>query len=104
MGPFVTITDKQYARAMATRGMMEIRLGQAALEKTSRDDVKVIARKLVNDYLRWEDGMSKAAAKLGIPLDSDLDVKRKAVVDRICALSGDAFDRAYLGEVVQLQQ
>lgn len=31
IGPFVTITDKQYAQAMAARGIMEIRLGQAAL-------------------------------------------------------------------------
>ena len=104
MGPFVTMTDKQYAKAMALRGMMEIRLGQAALDKTSRDDVKAVARKLVDDYLKWEDGMSKAAAKLGIPLPTDIDGKEKAEVDRICGFNGSEFDRAYLKEVVQLQQ
>jgi putative membrane protein len=102
-GPFVTNTDKQYAQAMATRGMMEIRLGQAALEKSGREDVKVIAHRMIKDYLSWDAGMEKAAAKLGIEMPSDMDAKDKAEVDRISALSGPEFDKAYLKEVVKLQ-
>ncbi len=103
MGPFVTNTDKQYAQAMAARGMMEIRLGQAALEKTERDDVKSVAHRMITDYLSWDSGMEKAAAKLGIAMPSEMDAKEKAEVDRISALSGAEFDRAYLKEVVRLQ-
>jgi putative membrane protein len=103
MGPFVTNTDKQYAQAMATRGMMEIRLGQAALEKSGREDVKAIAHRMITDYLAWDAGMEKAAAKLGIAMPSDMDAKDKAEVDRISALSGPEFDKAYLKEVIKLQ-
>src|SRR5271163_3065700 len=39
IGPFVTMGDKQYAQAMAARGIMEIRLGQLALDKTKRPEV-----------------------------------------------------------------
>lgn len=102
-GPFVTNTDKQYAQAMATRGMMEIRLGQAALEKSSREDVKALAHRMITEYLSWDAGMEKAAAKLGIAMPSEMDAKDKAEVDRISALSGPEFDRAYLKEVVRLQ-
>jgi predicted outer membrane protein len=47
--------------------------------------------------------MDKAAAKLGITLPRELGPKEKLEVDRITALSGPEFDRAYLKEVVRLQ-
>lgn len=103
VGPFVTNTDKQYAQAMAVRGMMEIRLGQAALEKSDRADVKSLAHRMISDYLAWDAGMDKAAAKLGIAMPSEMDAKDKAEVDRISALAGAEFDRAYLKEVIRLQ-
>ncbi len=104
IGPFVTNTDKQYAQSMAMRGLMEIQLGQAALEKTDRPDVKEVAHRMVGDYLQWDAGMDKAAAKLAIPLPREIDGKDKAEVDRVLALSGPAFDEAYLKEVIRLQQ
>jgi putative membrane protein len=103
IGPFVSNTDKQYAQAMAERGMMEVRLGEVAIEKSGREDVKKIAHRMVTDYLNWNDGMAKAAKKLSIELPTELDAKDKAEVDRICALSGPAFDEAYLKAVVRLQ-
>jgi len=104
IGPFVTNTDKQYAQAMAVRGIAEIRLGQAALEKTDRPDVKEVAHRMVSDYLNWSAGMDKAAARLSIPLPKDVDGKDKIEIDRILALSGPEFDQAYLKEVIRLQQ
>jgi predicted outer membrane protein len=104
IGPFVTNTDKQYAQAMAVRGIVEIRLGQAALEKTDRPDVKEIAHRMITDYLSWDAGMDKAAAKLSIPLPTDVEGKDKIEVDRILALSEPEFDQAYLREVIRLQQ
>jgi predicted outer membrane protein len=104
IGPFVTNTDKQYAQAMAARGIMEIRLGQAAMDKSERADVKAVAQRMIKDYLLWDSGMEKAAARLAIPLPKDVDGKDKAEMDRVLALSGPAFDQAYLKEVIRLQQ
>jgi len=103
IGPFVTMGDKQYAQAMASRGIMEIRLGQVAMEKAERADVKAVAQRLIKDYLNWNDGMTKAAAKLKIQLPTDIDAKQKAEFDRVTALSGAAFEQAYLKEVIHLQ-
>lgn len=103
VGPFVNMTDKQYAQGIAMRGMMEIRLGQAALEKSDRADVKAVAHRLISDYLAWNEGIDKAGKKLGIAMPADLDAKAKASVDRISALTGPEFDRAYLKEVIHLQ-
>lgn len=58
---------------------------------------------MISDYLTWDAGMDKAAAKLSIPLPKDIDGKDKIEVDRVLALSGPDFDQAYLKEVIRLQ-
>jgi predicted outer membrane protein len=103
VGPFVTISDKQFAQVTAVRALMEVQLGRKALETSDRPDVKTVAQHMIDDYTQWGEGMQKAAAYLKIPLPAELDPKRKAEVDKICALSGVAFDKAYLSEVVHLQ-
>jgi putative membrane protein len=103
IGPFVTMGDKQYAQAMAARGIMEIKLGQLALDKADNADVKAVAHRMIKDYLNWNDGMAKAAVRLKIQLPSDVDAKQKAAFDRISGLSGAAFDQAYLKEVIHQQ-
>jgi putative membrane protein len=103
IGPFVTATDKEFAQITARRALMEMQLGHAALEKSDRSDVKAVAQRMIDDYSKWGEGMHKAAAYLKIELAAKLDAKHEAVVDRICALSGSAFDKAYLSEVIHLQ-
>jgi putative membrane protein len=103
VGPFVTIPDKQFAQVTAVRALMEIQLGRKALESADRADVRTVAQHMINDYTQWGEGMQKAAAYLKISLPAELDPKRKGEVDKICALSGAAFDKAYLSEVVHLQ-
>jgi putative membrane protein len=103
VGPFVTISDKQFAQITAVRALMEIPLGRKALEISNRADVKAVAQQMIDDYTKWGEGMQKAAVYLKISLPAELDARRKAEVDRICALSGPEFDKAYLGEVIRLQ-
>ena len=103
VGPFVTIPDKQFAQVTAVRALMEVKLGRKALESADRADVKTVAQHMIDDYTQWGDGIQKAAAYLKIPVPAELDPKRRAEVDKICALSGVAFDKAYLSEVVHLQ-
>jgi putative membrane protein len=102
-GPFVTISDKQFAQMTALRALMEVQLGRKALETSDRSDVKSVAQHMIDDYTQWGEGIQKAAAYLKISLPPEPDAKRKAEVDRICSLSGAEFDKAYLAEVIHLQ-
>ena len=99
----MTIPDKQFAQVTAIRALMEVQLGRKALETSDRADVKMVAQHMIDDYTQWGEGMQKAAAYLKIPLPAELDARRKAEVAKICALSGPDFDKAYLSEVVHLQ-
>lgn len=102
-GPFVTLSDKQFARMTALRALMELQLAQAALTRTKNPDVKNVATRLTDDYTRWQAGIQRAAAYLKISLPTELDTKSKADLDRILDLNGPEFDQAYLREVAHLQ-
>jgi putative membrane protein len=103
IGPFVTPADRQFATMTATRAMMELRLSRAAVEKGSTEGVRQIGQRMIDDYTKWSDGITRASAHLNIVLPTDLDAKHQAEVDRILALSGEAFDQAYLKQMVRLQ-
>ena len=103
VGPFVTPADKQFATMTATRAMIELQLSQAAFEKGSTDGVRQLGRRMVADYSTWSENISRASMRLKIVVPTELDAKHKAQVDSILALSGAAFDAAYLKEMVHLQ-
>ena len=103
VGVFPTLTDKEFANLTAVRAMMEIELGSNAADKGSTPEVKALGQRMAKDYLEWSTGIRKASARLGIALPDGLDAKHKAEVSRILALSGRAFDHAYLIEMVRLQ-
>ena len=104
IGPFVTLSDKQFAQATAMRALVQLRLAEAALSKSDRADVKSVAQQMTDDYTRWGEGMRKASRYLNIKAPTEIDARHQANVDRILALSGPAFDEAYLKEVVRLQR
>jgi putative membrane protein len=103
IGPFVTMGDKQFAQMTATRSLMELQLSQAAVEKGSTEGVRQLGRRMVEDYTKWSNGMTRAAAHLKIEIPTELDAKHQAETDRVLALSGAAFDEAYLRAMVHLQ-
>lgn len=104
IGPFVTSSDQQFAQATATRALVQLKLAEAALQKSDRADVKGVAQRMTDDYTRWGEGMRKASAYLNIRTPSEIDARHQGDVDRILALSGPEFDEAYLKEVSRLQR
>lgn len=103
IGPFVTVTDKQFAKLTAMRAMMELELGKAATDKGSTEGVRVLGQRMVSDYNRWMTALTHASERLKMEIPAALDSKHRAEVDKITALSGPAFDEAYLKEMIRLQ-
>ncbi|HKD05349.1 MAG TPA: DUF4142 domain-containing protein [Bryobacteraceae bacterium] len=104
IGPFVTLSDKQFAQATALRALIQLRLAEAALQKSDRADVKGVAQRMTDDYTRWGEGIRKASTYLNIAVPSEIDARHQTELDRILALSGPEFDQAYLREVAKLQR
>jgi len=92
--------DHAFVMEAAQGGMAEVALGRLASEKASNDRVKQFGQRMVDDHGKANDELKALAQTKNISLPTALDAKHKATEDRLSKLSGTAFDRAYIQEMV----
>ncbi len=93
--------DSQFMMMAATSGMNEIGLSQTALSKSSNDDVKQFAQKMIDDHTTAGDELKSVAADKNVTLPAAMDAKHQTENDKLSALSGDALDREYAKTMVK---
>ena len=93
--------DSTFIRKAAEGGIAEVKLGQLAKDKASNQKVKDFGNRIVNDHGKANDELKELASKKGITLRDSLDAKHQATYDRLSKLSGDAFDKAYMREMIR---
>jgi putative membrane protein len=96
----IAAPDKAFVMEAAQGGMAEVELGRLAAEKASNADVKQFGQRMVDDHGKANDELKGFASQKNITLPTELDAKHKATRDRLSKLSGDAFDKAYMTEMV----
>ena len=92
--------DQPFAREAAVGGLAEVELGNLAKEKASSTDVKQFADRMVTDHGKANDELKQWAQQKKVTLPTAIDPKNKATRDRLAKLSGDAFDKAYMRDMV----
>lgn len=92
--------EHRFVMDAAVGSMAEVELGRLATERASNDRVKQFGQRMVTDHGKANDELKALAQTKNITLPSDLDERHKATRDRLAKLSGDAFDRAYMREMV----
>jgi putative membrane protein len=97
----VSLADEKFVEKAAQGGMAEVELGQLATQKASSDDVKKFGQRMVDDHSKANEELKQVAGSKGIDLPMSLNAKDQATKDRLSKLSGDAFDRAYLQDMVK---
>lgn len=101
-GPTATpMTDRHFVKTAAEGGMAEIQLGQLAVDKASNPKVKDFGQRMVTDHGKALDELKSIAASQNITLPTTLNAKDQALKDRLTKLSGAAFDRTYMAEMVK---
>src|SRR5262245_45347502 len=93
--------DEHFVMDVAHAGMAEVELGKMATDKASKDEVKKFGQRMVDDHSKAGDELKTIAQTKNITWPADLDAKHKAVRDRLSKMTGDAFDRAYMQEMVE---
>ncbi len=96
----ISASDKAFVKEAAIGGMAEVELGTLAKEKASNPDVKAFGDRMVTDHSKANDQLKQWAQQKNVTLPTDLDAKSKATHDRLAKLSGDAFDKAYMADMV----
>lgn len=100
MGVLVGKSDEQFITKAAQGGMMEVEVGKLAQEKGSSSEVKELGKKLEQDHSKANDQLKQLAESKNVPLPTDMGAE-KAAVDKLRALSGDQFDKAFLKMAVK---
>jgi putative membrane protein len=88
--------DQKFVKNAAEGGMAEVKLGQLAAQKATNPDVKAFGQKMADDHAALNSQMMPVAQRMGVTPPMQLDKKDQAEYDRLNALSGDAFDKAYV--------
>ena len=96
----VAAPDKTFVANAAMGGMMEVELGKVAISKAQSEDVKKFGQRMVDDHTKANDALKQVASSKSITLPGEISAKQKAEVDKLSAMSGSAFDRAYMTMMV----
>lgn len=92
--------DKAFAQKAAIGGMAEVQMGQLAQQKGASDQVKQFGSRMVDDHGKANDELKQLASTKGMTLPTDLDAAHKSKMAKLEKLSGAAFDRAYMTEML----
>lgn len=93
--------DKDFVRTALQGGMAEVQLGQLAAQKGNSDDVKQFGQKMVDDHTKLADQLKPVAEQMGVKPPTSLSSKDKATLAKLQALNGEAFDKAYIRDMVK---
>lgn len=94
-------SDIRFMNEAAMGGMLEVELGRVAMQNAASDQVKQFGQKMVDDHSKANEQLKSVASTQKIDIPTSLDSKHQATIDRLSKLSGDAFDKAYVKEMVK---
>jgi putative membrane protein len=88
-------TDQSFVKQAALDGMTEVEMANIASEKSSSDEVKTFAARMIQDHGKADADLAALAQSKSIKVPTKLDIKHKAMVDALKVRSGASFDAAY---------
>lgn len=93
--------DKAFVKKALEGSMAEVQMGQLALQKSNDDQVKQFAQRMVDDHGKMVDQMKPVAQQMGVKVPDGPSKGQMKNMDKMKALSGDAFDHAYIKDMVK---
>lgn len=92
--------DNIFVQKAAYDNMTEVALAKLAESKTSNDQVKAFAQRMIKDHAKAEENLKKAASAAGLTLPTTIDEKHQKMVDQFKGLAGNNFDADYVKHMV----
>lgn len=96
----VPARDRMFMMETAKGGMAEVMAGKLAARKGHSEQVKEFGQRMVDDHSKANDELKRLARSKGMALPSDIG-KHRAMIAKLSRLSGAAFDRFYVREMVK---
>ncbi len=93
--------DKAFLKKALEGNMAEVQMGQLALQKSSDDQVKQFAQRMVDDHGKMLEQLKPVAQQMGVKVPEGPSKGQMKSMDKMKGLSGDAFDQAYIKSMVK---
>jgi putative membrane protein len=97
-------TEAQFIEHVARDGQAEVDLAQLAQQKAQNPEVKALARRLAADHTQSNQQLMQIAQKEGVQPPSSTKKEASKERAKLEKLNGQAFDRAFVQQVVQDHQ
>lgn len=97
-GAKLSRADERLMMQLAQANIAEINAGKLAEQKTSNDQVKSFAKKMVEDHTKALDDLKQIASSKGVTLPTEPDRQQMAMENKLSALSGEKFDAQYVDQ------
>ena len=91
--------DRTFLLRAAADELFEFEMSRLAMERTTADDLKAYATKMVGQHTEVQQQLNALAQAKGLVLPNTLGSMRQRELDRLQALSGEEFDREYFQRV-----
>ncbi len=97
-------TDSSFYETLAAGGMSEVQLGNLAEQKSTNPRVKNFAAMMVKDHSTANQKLESLASSKDVSLPKSPDARQMATKDKLEALSGSSFDKAYIESQLQAHE
>jgi putative membrane protein len=99
-GKALSKSDREFVDKAALGNLVEVSLGQAALQRAESVDVKRFAQRMIDDHTAANAKLTDITRSKGITPPQVLDQKHQEKVDKLSRKTGAEFDRDYMKEMV----
>lgn len=97
----VSRQDQQFAKDAAAGNMLEVRLGEIAGDQAEDQQVKDLAKRMVDDHQSASDTLMQTARSLNIDIPQSLPDEEQQTLNRFEQMQGQEFDREYIRFMVE---
>jgi putative membrane protein len=94
-------TDRAFVTKAAAGGMAEVQAAQTAQQKSQNDQVKAFAQKMIDDHTPNNKELMDLASQKGLTPPAAVPARMQKQLDKLQAMDGSRFDRAYLQQQVK---
>jgi putative membrane protein len=91
--------DQSFVGQAAQANLATVKLGELGVRKGSTAQVRSLAQSMIDDHKKLGDKLQSLATSENFSLPAEPSAEQRATYDRLSALSGAAFDRAFIGEL-----
>lgn len=98
----ITSTDHQFLVKDAQGAAYEIAIAALAQQRTSREDVRAYASRVIADHAKYNQALQELGRAKGIELPTEMTAKDRVRLNGINSESGSTADRSFIVEAIRI--